>query len=104
MFTGVTGEPCGKAALMTEAARGLTDRKNAAAQGKTFVASVDKEDIKVVTHGDTAVSSYRFVVRVQGEAVDVHRRYRTTNVWLKRSGQWQIIGGQMTSLDPQGAR
>jgi hypothetical protein len=25
-------------------------------------------------------------------------------VWLKRGGQWQIIAGHMTSLDPQGAR
>ena len=104
MFTGVTGEVSGKAALMTEAARGITERDNAAAQGKKFVTSLDNEDIKVVTHGDTAASSYRFVVRIQGEGVDVHRRYRTTNVWLKRGNQWQIIAGQMASLDPQGAR
>ena len=103
-FTGVTGEVCGKAGLMTEAARGVTERDNAAAQGKKFVASLDKEDIKVVTHGDTAVTSYRFVVRIQGEGVDIHHRYRTTNVWLKRENQWQIIAGHMASLDPQGAR
>jgi hypothetical protein len=36
--------------------------------------------------------------------VDIHRRYRTTNVWLKRESQWQIIAGHMASLDPQGAR
>jgi ketosteroid isomerase-like protein len=104
MFTGVTGEVCGKAGLMTEAARGVTERDNAAAQGKKFVASLDKEDIKVVTHCDTAVTSYRFVVRIQGEGVEIHHRYRTTNVWLKRENQWQIIAGHMASLDPQGAR
>jgi ketosteroid isomerase-like protein len=104
MFTGVTGEVSGKVGLMTEAARGVTERDNAAAQGKKFVASLDKEDIKVVTHGDTAVTAYRFVVRIQGEGVDIHRRYRTTNVWLKRESQWQIIAGHMASLDPQGAR
>ena len=104
MFTGVTGEVCGKAGLLTEAARGITERDNAAAQGKKFVASLDNEDIKVVTHGDTAVSSYRFVVRIQGDGLDIHHRYRTTNVWLKRKGQWQIIAGHMASLDPQGAR
>ncbi len=65
---------------------------------------LDKEDIKVVTHGDTAVTSYRFVVRIQGEGVDIHHRYRTTNVWLKRENQGQIIAGHMASLDPQGAR
>jgi ketosteroid isomerase-like protein len=104
LFTSVTGEVCGKAGLLTEAARGISERDAAAAQGKTFVTSLDKEDIKVVTHADTAVTSYRFVVRIQGEGMDVHRRYRTTNVWLKRAGHWQIIGGHMASLDPQGAR
>jgi hypothetical protein len=38
---------CGKAGLMTEAARGVTERDNAAAQGKKFVTSLDNEDIKV---------------------------------------------------------
>ena len=104
LFTGVTGEVCGKAALLSEAARGIAERDNAVAQGKKFSASIDKEDIKVVTHGDTAVASYRFVVQVQGEGMNIHRRYRTTNVWLKREGKWQVIGGHMASLDPQGAR
>jgi Domain of unknown function (DUF4440) len=68
MMTGVTGEVSGKVALMTEAARGVSERENAAAHGKKFVTSLDNEDIKVVTYGDTAVSSYRFVVRIQGDA------------------------------------
>ena len=104
LFTAVTGEVCGKAGLMTEAARGVAERDAATAQGRKFSTSIDKEDIRVVTHGDTAVASYRFVVRVQGEGIDIHRRYRTTNVWLKRAGQWQVIGGHMASLDPQGMR
>ena len=104
LFTGVTGEVCGKASLMSEATRGVAERDNAVAQGKKFSTSIDKEDIKVATHGDTAVASYRFVVRFQGEDLNIHRRYRTTNVWLKREGQWQVIGGHMASLDPQGAR
>ena len=104
LFTAVTGEVCGKAGLMTEAARGVAERDAATAQGRKFSTSIDKEDIRVVTHSDTAVASYRFVVRVQGEGVDIHRRYRTTNVWLKRAGQWQVIGGHMASLDPQGMR
>jgi len=104
MMTGVTGEVCGKASLLAEAARGISERDNAAAQGKKFVTSLDNEDIKVVTHGDTAVSSYRVVVRIQGDSLDIHHRYRSTNVWLKRGSQWQIIAGHTSSLDPQGAR
>jgi ketosteroid isomerase-like protein len=104
MLTGVTGEVCGKAGVMSEVRQGILQRDNAIAQGKKITASFDKEDIKVVTHGDTAVTSYRFVIRMQGEGVDVHRRYRRTNVWLKRENAWQIIAGQMSSLDPQGSR
>jgi ketosteroid isomerase-like protein len=104
MFTGATGEVCGKAAMMAEAARGVSERNNAASQGKKFSTSIDKEDIKIVAHGDTAIASYRFIVRVQGDGIDVHRRYRTTDVWLQRGGQWQVIGGHLSSLDAQGAR
>ena len=104
LFTGVTGEVCGKAAMMSEARQGIMQRDTAVAQGKTIVASIDKEDMKVVTHGDTAVASYRFTVKIQGEGIDVNRRYRTTDVWLKRENIWQIIGGHVSSLDPQGAR
>ncbi len=63
--------------------------------------SFEKEDIKVVTHGDTAVASYRFMVRIQGEGIDIQRRYRNTDVWLKRNDRWQIIGGHLSTLDPQ---
>jgi ketosteroid isomerase-like protein len=104
MFTGVTGEVSGKVGLMTEVARGISERDAATAQGKKLVMSFDKEDIKVVTHGDTVVSSCRFSHRVQGEGIDIQRRYRTTTVWLKCGDRWQIIAGHTASLDPQGAR
>ena len=104
LSTGVTGEVCGKAAMASEWREGIAHRESAIAQGKKIVASFDKEDIKVVTHGDTAVTSYRFIIRVQGEGLDSIRRYRRTMVWLKRAGQWQVIGGHMASLDPQGTR
>lgn len=104
LFTGVTGEVCGKAAMMSEARQGIIQRDTAVAQGKKMVATFDKEDMKVVTHGDTAVASYRFTVQIQGEGVDIKRRYRNTDVWLKRENIWQIIGGHVSNLDPQGAR
>ena len=87
MFTGVTGEVSGKVGLMTEVARGVSERDIAAAQGKKLTMSFDKEDFKVVTHGDTAVTSCRFSHRIQGEGMDIQRRYRATTVWLKRGNQ-----------------
>lgn len=98
MFTGVTGAICDKVSLMDEARRGVAERQ-AAAQTKHFVASFDKEDIRVVAHGDTAVTSYRFIVTIQRDGQETKRRYRTTNVWMKRAPGWQVIAGHTASLD-----
>ena len=104
MFTGVTGEICGKAAMLSEWRQGIAQRDAATAQGKRATLSFDSEDMKVVTHGDTAVSGYRFIIRIKDEGVDMVRRYRRTMVWRKQGDRWQVIAGHMTSLDPQGAR
>ena len=104
MFTGITGEVSGKIGLLTEVTRGISERDAAAVQGKKILMSFDKEDIKLVTHGDTVVTSCRFLHRIQGEGMDIQRRYRTTTVWLKRGDQWKIIAGHTASLDPPGAR
>ena len=104
LFTGVTGEVCGKAALLAEWREGIAQRDAAVAAGKKASVAFDKEDMKVVTHADTAVTSYRCIIRIQAEGIDINRRYRRTMVWLKRDGHWQVIGGHMASLDPQGNR
>jgi ketosteroid isomerase-like protein len=99
IMTGVLGEPtCGKAAIIDEAKRGITQRQAAAASGRHFEASAENEDMKVAVHGDTAIASYRFVVRIKSQSTDVLRRYRTTNVWMKRDGGWQIVAGHMAFI------
>ena len=111
LMTGVLGETCGKALLMDEARRGVAQRESAATAGKQFEGSYDKEDIKVVLLGDTVVTGCRFVVKMKGPGIDVHRRYRTTNVWAKRDGNWQIVAAhtafvlgpkQVASLEKEG--
>jgi ketosteroid isomerase-like protein len=98
MLTGVLGEPtCSKPAVIEEVRRGIAQRESAIASGKSFQMSAEKEDVKVTTYGDTAVASYRFVVNVIGENLDIHRQYRTTNVWARRQGRWQIVAAH-TSL------
>jgi ketosteroid isomerase-like protein len=100
----LTRPACDKSFLMDEARRGAAQRAHAAAAGKQMVGSYDKEDLKVVADGDAAVTSYRFVVTVKGEGLDVHRRYRTTNVWMKRQGRWQIVAAHTAFvLDPKQA-
>jgi ketosteroid isomerase-like protein len=96
MFTGVTGEVCNKSAVMGEARRGVAERQGA---GKQVVTSYDKEDIKVLVHGDTAVTSYRFVIRIQTGSDEINRRYRTTNVWVKRQAGWQVVAAHTANLE-----
>jgi len=105
LLTGVLGEPtCGKSAVIEEVKRGIAERERATASGRALVTSCDNEDLKVATHGDAAIASYRFVVRIKGENVDIQRRYRTTNVWMKRQGRWQIVGSHTAFvLDPKQA-
>lgn len=99
LMTGVSGDVCSKVTMIDEARQGIAQREAAIAAGKKFVSSCDKEDIKVASHGDVGVSSYRFVVKIKGEGVDVNRRYRTTNVWMKCQARWQVIAAHTASLD-----
>lgn len=98
LFTGVMGVTCTKAGLMDEARRGLAERR-AAADTKHFVASYDKSDIKVVAHGDTAVTSWRFVITIENNGQQTTQGYRTTNVWMKRQPGWQVIAGHTARLE-----
>ena len=105
LLTGVLGEPtCGKSAVMDEMRRGIAERDAAKARGTAFETVTRNEDTKVVALGDTAIANYRFVVMFHGPNLDQRRRYRTTNVWAKRDGRWQIVAAQMGFvLDPQQA-
>jgi ketosteroid isomerase-like protein len=103
LMSGVMGEPtCSKAAIIDEMKRGIAERNDAKASGRPIEMSAENEDIKVAAHGDTAITNYRFVVKAKGQGIDFQRRYRATNVWLKRGGQWQIVAAHMAFvLDPK---
>jgi ketosteroid isomerase-like protein len=105
LMSGVMGEPtCSKGAIIDEVKRGVAERESAIASGRQITLSAENQDMKVATHGDTAITNYRFVVNIKGEGMDVQHRYRTTNVWMKRDGQWQIVAAHMAFvLDPRQA-
>lgn len=99
IFTGVTGAVCDKQSVMDEARRGLAERQaGAATPGAAAVVSYDKDDLRAVRHGDTAVASYRFGVTIRNDGQEVTRRYRTTNVWMKRTGVWQVVAAHTALL------
>lgn len=96
MFTGVTGVVCTKSSLMDEARRGVNARQKAAPS--PAVVSYDKDDVRGVRHGDTAVTSYRFGVTIRQDGGETVHRYRTTNVWMKRDGHWQVVAAHTAAL------
>ena len=103
LLSGVMGEPtCGKAAVLEEARRGTAERAQALSSGQPITMSADNQDMRIIAHGDTGVTNYRFVVTIKGPGVDIQRHYRQTNVWLKRDGRWQIVAGHMAFvLEPK---
>jgi ketosteroid isomerase-like protein len=105
LLTGVLGEPtCSKTAVMDEVRRGIGERDGAKARGTQLETVTWNEDAKVMVLGDTAIANYRFIVTVKTPSLDLRRRYRTTNVWVKRDGRWQIVAVHMAFvLDPQQA-
>jgi ketosteroid isomerase-like protein len=105
VMTGVLGEPtCSKAAMIEEVKRGIAEREKAIAGGMQVEMSAVNEDMMVKTHGDTAIANYRFVVKCKGPNIDLHRRYRITNIWKKRDGHWQIVATHGSFvLDPKQA-
>ena len=97
IFTGVTGQICDKASVMAEARRGTAERQSPAPGAATVVA-YDKDDLRIVRHGEAAAASYRFGVTIRHDGADTVRRYRTTNVWMKRQGRWQVVAAQTAAL------
>ena len=99
-LTGVLGEPsCSKAAVLAEIARGKADMD--ALTGTELRRTVINEDMKIIAHGDAAVTSYRLVVSFVGQNVDIQRRFRTTNVWMRRADRWEIVAAHTAFLlDP----
>ena len=99
LFTGVTGAICTKETVMDEARRGIAARKAAGASANApAVVAYIKDDIRAVRHGDAGVASFRFGVTIRAEDKEVTRHYRTTNVWIKRTGIWQVVAAHTASL------
>lgn len=60
--------------------------------------SVDREDTKVITSGNTAVitGSTQFSVHGMGRDITITSRY--TSVWVHEDGRWQFFAWQNTPI------
>ena len=52
------------------------------------------EDLKVNIYGETAVVTGRNTIKATYQGKDVSGAYRFTDVFVKRSGQWQCVATQ----------
>jgi ketosteroid isomerase-like protein len=89
MVTAPIGICVDKSAVMTEVRQ---------AADKAVVGKYDKDDLKIRSFGDTAVSSYRMSAEATFEGMEIKRRLCITNVWMKRDGHWQIVARHTASL------
>lgn len=62
------------------------------ASGPDTVRAAANEDVRIHRFGTTALVTGWLVVRGRGAGGPFDRRYRYTDVWMKRGGRWQIIG------------
>lgn len=71
--------------------------------GSDTLTEARNEALKVHPFGTTIVVTGWLVMRGHGGGKPFERRYRFTDTWLKRNGQWQIIAAQ-DYLVPAGTR
>jgi ketosteroid isomerase-like protein len=61
-------------------------------------ATMDLEDIQVHDYGDTAVVSARAVMRLEANGQKITNSYRTTDIWMRRNGGWQLIAEHYSNI------
>ncbi len=86
-FVGQDGHPSSKEEM-------LADTKS----GKDVVHSATTDELKAVKHGGTVVVTSRWTSKVTSKGKDQSGQSRWTDVWVKRSGRWQIVSSHGTDI------
>jgi len=67
--------------------------------GESVMASSIVNDMKVRIYGDAAVVTGRFTtVRELYQGKNLSGRYRFTDTWVKRAGQWQCVAEHVSRI------
>jgi ketosteroid isomerase-like protein len=66
----------------------------AVVSGSDTVESATNEEMRAYVHGNTAVVTGWLVMRGRGPSGAFDRRFRYTDTWLYRGGQWRVIAAQ----------
>ena len=62
------------------------------------VKSWEFDEVKVRAYGETAVSTSRWTIKGSAKGKDISGQYRSTEVWVKRSGKWLEVASQATRV------
>ena len=86
-FTGPDG-------MVEDKARTIADLKS----GDLKFTSSKLDDMKVQSYGSTAVVTYGSTDQGSYKGKDISGRFRWTDVFMKRNGQWKLISGHGSPL------
>jgi uncharacterized protein (TIGR02246 family) len=89
-FTNSSGE------VQTKAQR-LAEIKS----GELKFESISIDDVQVRVYGDTAVVTGRGTVKGQRRGQDLTGQSRSTSVYVKKQGRWQVVATQITRIAQQ---
>jgi ketosteroid isomerase-like protein len=70
--------------------------------GATTLESINEEEnIAVRVYQNSAVATSRVTIKGQYSGQPTSGQYRSTHVWVKGPGGWQLVSNQLTALKPK---
>jgi ketosteroid isomerase-like protein len=85
--------------IFTNAEGGVShksDEVRSVRSGDLKLESIEMSDVKVQDLGGVAVVTGKLIEKGRYKTEDLGGAYRFTDVWVKRSGRWQLVAGQET--------
>ena len=68
--------------------------------GDLVIESSSISDMKVSVYGDAAVVTYVTMDKGKYKKQDISGRFRWTDVFVRRGGEWKLVAGQGTPIQP----
>jgi ketosteroid isomerase-like protein len=84
-------DPSGR---VTDKAQDKTDLSS----GDLKFQSIEVSDLKVHVYGNTAVAAGTSTIKGTYKGQDISGKYRFTDTWVKRNGNWQAVASQSTKI------
>lgn len=94
VYTSALGRRKGKADIMRE----LRAEPAATPKPEDGTTVYTAEEIRIQQYGETAVVAFRLVATTDKAGTKTVANYLNTGTFLKRNGQWQVVGWQATAV------